>query len=348
MFPLNFPYTALESAAQNDWVFDPFCGRGTTLFAARLRGLGAIGVDSNPVAAAIASAKLVRVTSRSVVALCEHIFKNPPTTINVPEGEFWDLCYHPATLIEICILRDYFRQNYLSDEARALRATILGILHGPRAKGDATYLSNQMPRTYATKPDAAVEYWGSRGMRPPRIDVLQAIKRRATYLFEELPPRSKGRVIHGDIRQIPMRWKRRFAHVITSPPYLGMRSYVADQWLRNWFLGLREDVEYSQLDQLGLAGRQSFIAELASVWERVAQLCTSGARLVIRFGALPSLHEDPLQVIRDSLELSSVGWRITTARQVAEPSTSRRQASQFLGDANDALEEVDIYAKLEA
>src|SRR6476619_2517338 len=92
MFPLEFPYKALASAGSNDWVFDPFCGRGTTLFAARLRGLGAMGVDSNPVAAAIASAKLVRVASNSIVALCEYIFKNPPATINVPEGEFWDWC----------------------------------------------------------------------------------------------------------------------------------------------------------------------------------------------------------------------------------------------------------------
>ena len=39
MFPLPFPFEALANAKPGEWVFDPFCGRGTTILAARLRGL---------------------------------------------------------------------------------------------------------------------------------------------------------------------------------------------------------------------------------------------------------------------------------------------------------------------
>jgi DNA modification methylase len=39
MFPLSFPFDALEKSKQGEWVLDPFCGRGTTNLAARLRGL---------------------------------------------------------------------------------------------------------------------------------------------------------------------------------------------------------------------------------------------------------------------------------------------------------------------
>ena len=54
MFPLEFPYRILDRyARQGDAVLDPFAGRGTTLYAARLLGLNAFGIDSNPVAVAI-------------------------------------------------------------------------------------------------------------------------------------------------------------------------------------------------------------------------------------------------------------------------------------------------------
>jgi hypothetical protein len=48
MFPLSFPVRILQRASVGDWVLDPFCGRGSTLFAARLLGLPSVGLDSNP------------------------------------------------------------------------------------------------------------------------------------------------------------------------------------------------------------------------------------------------------------------------------------------------------------
>lgn len=36
MLPLGFPIAELKRAGGDDAVLDPFCGRGTTLFAARL------------------------------------------------------------------------------------------------------------------------------------------------------------------------------------------------------------------------------------------------------------------------------------------------------------------------
>jgi DNA modification methylase len=57
MFPLTFPQKVLKRhSSSGDVVLDPFAGRGTTLYAARLLGLGAYGIDSNPVAVAISEA----------------------------------------------------------------------------------------------------------------------------------------------------------------------------------------------------------------------------------------------------------------------------------------------------
>lgn len=348
MFPIEFPYRALRNADPGSFVFDPFCGRGTTLYAARLRGVGCAGVDSNPVAAAIAAAKLATTTAEDIVSLCWEIFRRPPSSIDLPDGDFWKWGYHPDTLLEICILREYLLKCNPSDTSIALRALILGLLHGPRTKGEPSYLSNQMPRTYSTKPDAAVEFWERRRLRPHRVNTLALIRRRAKYVFEEVPAPNVGSVIHGDVRTIAFKYNYKFTHIITSPPYLGMRCYVSDQWLRNWFLGADEVVEYDNFGQIGSDTRESFVSQLGYVWKRVARNCTRHARLVIRFGALPSVAEDPSALISESFLQSGARWKVATVRRVDPPPKARRQASQFANNLRAGLNEVDIYAMLDA
>lgn len=86
VFPLDFPYRQLVKASPKDWVLDPFCGRGTTNFAARLLGLPSVGIDSNPVAVAIAEAKLTHPTPAGIAALCRFDIVCQETTYRCAEG----------------------------------------------------------------------------------------------------------------------------------------------------------------------------------------------------------------------------------------------------------------------
>ncbi|WP_269851708.1 hypothetical protein [Methanosarcina horonobensis] len=67
-----------------------------------------VGIDTNPVACAIASAKLVHTTPEKIIELCKMILKSKKKPEDTPIGEFWDLCYHPSTLHQVCKLREYF------------------------------------------------------------------------------------------------------------------------------------------------------------------------------------------------------------------------------------------------
>src|SRR5438105_2928531 len=99
MYPLDFPLRVLPREANpRSWVFDPFCGRGTTNFAARLRGLPSIGFDSSPVAAAIASAKLANTTFERVVRCAESILSDAPDPMDVPDAPFWKWAFSTTTL----------------------------------------------------------------------------------------------------------------------------------------------------------------------------------------------------------------------------------------------------------
>ena len=185
MFPLRFPKGVLEGRAEpGDVVLDPFCGRGTTNYASRLLGLPTLGVDSNPVAVALSQAKLANVTPDEIVAEAERILSERHCPARMPRGDFWDLAYHPEVLDAVCRLREGLLSDALRDVGVALRAVVLGALHGPQPKVQApTYLSNQCQRTYAPKPRYAVKFWRNKGMVPKQVDVLDVIKMRAVRYY---------------------------------------------------------------------------------------------------------------------------------------------------------------------
>jgi hypothetical protein len=350
MFPLAFPFNALANANAEEWVLDPFCGRGTTIFAARLHGLPSVGIDSNPVAAAIAASKLVWARSSEVVALAAQILNHtqPGPIPNYPRGDFWELCYASETLRDICRLRNHLLRSCTTRVEVALRGVLLGILHGPINKGKPTYLSNQMPRSYSTKPRPAVDFWKRRGLKPIRVDVLDAVRRRASFSFAEMPPPSLGRVLNADSRQFdPTRLSTRYSWVITSPPYYGMRTYFPDHWLRNWFVGGPDEVDYRADEQVSHQSEDRFVADLALVWKRVAKVCVPGAKFVCRFGAIPSRTKDPQALFMRTLEEADCGWRVTTIRKAGTSKKGRRQCDQFGTGNNKPVEEIDVYAVLD-
>jgi SAM-dependent methyltransferase len=349
MFPMDFPLSQLKLYPDARRVLDPFCGRGTTLYAARLAGRQAVGIDVNPVAVAIARAKTVRTSPAAVVRLARRILQDTDE-VDTPEGEFWEWGFHPHTLREVAALRVGLRICADTPTAQMLRALLLGVLHGPRNKGVPSYLSNQMPRTYASKPAYAVRYWRNHGLTPVRVDTVDVLKRRAERVLKDCPPNTPGRVMLGDAARSVMALRQRFDLVITSPPYYAMRTYVPDQWLRNWFVGGPPEVPYRSEGQLARQPSQAaFVSALAEVWRAAAYRCTLGGRLVIRFGALPSAKVSPEKLVVASLREAEAGWLARDVRPVGIASPHRRQAEQFNGGARvvgHAVDEVDVMAEL--
>lgn len=346
MFRLEFPLSALAGA--RGWVLDPFCGRGTTNFAARLLGLPTVGIDASPVASAIASAKLVSVEAEQVIDLARRLVDRHGGTAALPSGEFWELAYHRDTLREICAIREGLLHTGSRDPAAImLRAVMLGALHGPRGKNVQSYLSNQMPRTYATKPAGAVRFWRARSMLPVYVSALAVVTHRAKRACEDMPPPVPGTIILADSRSVELPpGCGPFSHVVTSPPYYGMRTYLSDQWLRYWFLGGPPEPDYSANRQMETPNPEAFSGELAKVWGRVADRSLPGCRLTIRFGAVPSAPSDPLAIVLDSLERSGRDWQVVSVKSAGTADAGKRQASQFGFVRSKPIMEIDVTATL--
>lgn len=347
MFPLSFPMRVLrERAASGDWVLDPFCGRGTTNFAARLLGLPSVGVDTSRVAVALAQAKVADATVEEVLSVAKRLLRSSGRLVcAAPTGEFWRRAYHPVVLDALCRLRGALLKNCRSDARILLRAILLGALHGPRTKYEPSHLSNQCPRTFAPKPDYAVKFWKRRHLRPPKVDVLDVIYRRASrYLMERLQ-RTPFAVHRADARQHGCFGRRRFRWIVTSPPYYGMRTYVPDQWLRDWFLGGPPHVSYGpSAGELSHHSPTEFASELSSVWRNVRAVATDDALLAVRFGGIADRKADPDRLIRRSL--CEGGWCLVTVRDAGTASNGKRQAEQFGLLSRDPIREFDYYARL--
>jgi DNA modification methylase len=346
MFPLEFPLNILKRKARpGDVVLDPFCGRGTTNFAARLLGLRSLGVDSNPVAAAITAAKLAKTTVDEILAEARRILTEREAR-QIPAGDFWQWAFHPAVLNALCRFREAFLEDCTTDARIALRGIILGALHGPKQKTFPSYFSNQCPRTYAPKPAYAVRFWHARGFVPEPVDVFAIIERRARrYYGTSSSVTATARL--ADSREPtalqPETPETRFTWVITSPPYYGMRTYIPDQWLRHWFVGGPDVVDYTNRNQVVHSSPQDFAADLRQVWRNAASVCAENATMVIRFGGLTDRRANPLSIIEDSLRES--GWRIQTIKDAGSARLGRRQADAFLRNKTTPMTEYDVWAR---
>lgn len=345
MFPLDFPLNILKRRAQEgDVVLDPFCGRGTTNFAARIVGLRSLGVDSSPVAAAITASKLVTASVADILDEARSILTEREAR-HMPASEFWEWAFHPTVLDALCRFRDTFIEDCTSDARIALRGIILGALHGPKQKTFPSYFSNQCPRTYAPKPAYATRFWRERGLTPEPINVLAVIERRAKRYYG-LSSDITGTVRLADSREAESLQLEtpeiRFDWVITSPPYYGMRTYIPDQWLRNWFVGGSDAVDYTNREQVVHSSPADFASDLRQVWCNVESVCAEDAKMVIRFGGITDRRADPLDLIKRSL--SDSGWRITTIREAGSATEGKRQADAFLRTKSKPMVEYDVWA----
>jgi hypothetical protein len=175
--------------------------------------------------------------------------------------------------------------------------------------------------------------------------VLEIIKDRAERYLRTPPPDVEGIVHLADSRlSETFRDAPKARWIVTSPPYYGMRTYLPDQWLRNWFLGGPDYVEYPQPEgQLEHTGADHFASELSLVWRNLRSRSTARTALIIRFGGIHDRNANPMDVLRTSLADS--GWHITTTRAVPDADTGRRQVRQFQASPRKSIAEHDVYCR---
>lgn len=271
------------------------------------------GVECNPVAVAIARAKLPAVSADAVTARAGELLAAGNAKASFPEDPFWQRCFAPGVLDAVCCFRAHFSKTITTDTDVVLCALLLGLLQGPSTREQQ--FSNIMPASYAPSKESLIAYWTANRLAPPEINVLKGIEKRAQYLLAARTQAARGKVILGDSRsQETYQPLDGFDWVITSPPYFGLNSFIDDQWLRRWFLG-NPTAPDCLLDQTDTA---IYMRDLARVWRECAKVCRPGARLIVRFGGVPGVEDIvPRALLENALKRADAGWRIEGTRPVA-------------------------------
>jgi hypothetical protein len=243
MFPAAFADRVISNyTVRGELVLDPFAGRGTSVFSAAVNGRSAIGIEINPVGWVYAQAKihpasLDAVTERlAEIYRLSHLYKGAAKRLPI----FFQLCYQPNVLQFLLAARACLRWKKRKADW-TLMALLLVNLHGKRESA----FSNQMRQTKSMSPRYAIQWWRSRGLKPPILDPLDFMLKRLEWRYAKgIPTVTKSQAFLGDSVELLPRISSLHGHrkkgarlLLTSPPYLGITNYHYDQWLRLWLLG---------------------------------------------------------------------------------------------------------------
>jgi len=311
MFPESFVAAQLEAFTErDDLVFDPFCGRGTTVFESLRQGRRAAGTDINSVAACVAGAKAAAPNLAAVLHRINELEDSYGST--KPEAKaptaFFAKCYEPRTLAEILFLRK--RLQWRHDPVDCFVAAVtLGILHGESHRSPFA-LSNRMPRTISTKPAYSMRWWEERDLTPPRRRVFDCLRGAAMFRFREAPAERPGIVRQGDARSAASLFPELAGQVrlvVTSPPYLDTTDFAEDQWLRLWFLGGEARPRQRTNRDDRIRKKPDYWTFLREAWEGVVPLLAEEATLVVRIGGARFTKEELFTGLTEGLRRTSLG-----------------------------------------
>lgn len=246
-YPAGFSYKLIDfvvdemGLGSESWVYDPFSGTGTTLIATKLKGINAIGIEAHTFVHWVARVKLdwdfdygqlwddVRRFCLSARRYVER-FKESATTAGVfPELVY--KCYHPQTLDELYLLREFI--NEIDTNAKLNNLAKLALTDTLR---NAAAAGTGWPYIAPNK---------NTGDKPPKnaLQIFCDTLNKMTYHLYHVArqtPRSEIINLLGDSRQKQPIQDEQVDLAITSPPYLNNYDYADRTRLETYFWGITQ------------------------------------------------------------------------------------------------------------
>lgn len=223
-------------------VFDPFMGRGTTPVQAALMGRRAFGNDINPLCILLTRPRLSKISLKDVSRTLE--------SINWSRGEIErdDLLafYHPKTLKKLEALRLWLKDhaplgaNNIDPVSDWIRMVAINRLSG---HSPGFFSGRSMPPNQAVSIRAQLKINAKLGVLPPERDVSAVILKKTKSLLKDgcVTRQLRSMLFTEPAWNVPAVAESSVDLTITSPPFLDIVQYAADNWLRCWFAGIDPD-----------------------------------------------------------------------------------------------------------
>ena len=230
---------------RGELVHDPFMGRGTTPLEAALLGRRVVGSDLNPLSARLLEPRFdppdpAEVTARLASFDLERSGEAPEDLLAF---------YHPATLRRIVNLRkELLRRRAAGAADRVDRWIQMVATNRLTGHSPGFFSVYTLPPNQAASVRSQRRINARRNQAPPDRNVEALILRKTRSLLARLERRDRARLASAGPRLLTASADRTPAIasgtvrlVVTSPPFLDVVDYRADNWLRCWFNGVDAD-----------------------------------------------------------------------------------------------------------
>jgi DNA methylase len=281
----SFPvYTAIdllnENAREGALVCDPFCGKGTTLLAARALGMNCLGLDIAPEAEICSRAKVAQVNKAEVIRYLEQLPTGPAKDVKLRRDI--GALLHPQTIRLLIPIRNRLMTDIAKESepgcASVVFAALLGILHGHASFS----LSVPSAHAFAMAPSYVRKYAKENNLARPIRDILACLRAKVDRCIpEDAGPRVTSKIIRGSAYQLLNHFPSHAGAVdviLTSPPYLSAQTYYKDNWLRHWLLDSEDTVSPSDYLQTSSVVRYSTV--VSTILEQCSKLLKPMGRLI--------------------------------------------------------------------
>lgn len=231
----------------DDIIYDPFAGRGTTPLEAGLLGRRVIANDINPLSAMLSYPRFFIPMVDEVRARLLSI----PYQTGLKADRDLSMFYHPDTEAEIVSLRQYLLEREENGEMdhldRWIRMVATNRLTGHSPGFFSVYT---LPPNQAVSPERQVMINEKREQQPPYRSTRDIILKKTKGLIKDLTARDREHLrsageralmLTGDARKTREIPDGTVSLTVTSPPFLDIVQYSADNWLRCWFTGVHEE-----------------------------------------------------------------------------------------------------------
>ncbi len=232
---------------ENDFVYDPFLGRGTTVIEAGLLNRQVVGNDINPLSKILAEPRFLIPDLYELQKYLENI----PFEENLKADIDLSMFYHPKTESEIVSLRRYILQKEKNGTLNALDKWIRMVATNRLTGHSKGFFSvYTMPPNQAVSQERQIKINQKRNQKPDYRNVKDLILRKTKTLIKDITPNDRLRLnethktaifLNKDVRNTKEIPADSIQLTVTSPPFLNIVQYAKDNWLRGWFNGIDID-----------------------------------------------------------------------------------------------------------